>query len=53
MALDDGFLREDSVKDIGCLIDWINKQSELDSSRICVDGGSYGGYMVRNFVEIS
>jgi len=34
------------VKDIGSLLDWIGQQPELDSSRICVDGGSYGGYMV-------
>ena len=45
LAMDNGFKREDSVKDIGSLIDWINKDSKLDSSRIGVTGGSYGGYM--------
>lgn len=46
MKLDNGFLREESVKDIGKLLDWINKQPELDASRVAVSGGSYGGYMV-------
>jgi dipeptidyl aminopeptidase/acylaminoacyl peptidase len=46
LALDNGYLREDSVKDIGALLDWIDTRSELDSKRIAVQGGSYGGYMV-------
>jgi len=46
LLLDNGFKREDSVRDIGKLLDWIDKQPELDSSRIAVIGGSYGGYMV-------
>lgn len=45
VKLDNGLLREDSVKDIGALLDWIAKQSNLDASRIMVMGGSYGGYM--------
>ena len=45
LALDDGFKREDSVKDIGALLDWIATQPELDASRVVVTGGSYGGYM--------
>jgi dipeptidyl aminopeptidase/acylaminoacyl peptidase len=44
--LDNGFKREDSVKDIGALLDWIETQSDLDSKRVAVYGGSYGGYMV-------
>jgi dipeptidyl aminopeptidase/acylaminoacyl peptidase len=44
--LDNGRLREDSVKDIGALLDWIAKQPDLDASRVMVTGGSYGGYMV-------
>ena len=35
-----------SVKDIGALLDWIARQPELDASRVGVQGGSYGGYMV-------
>ena len=45
LKLDNGRLREDSVKDIGALIDWIASRPDLDASRIMVTGGSYGGYM--------
>ena len=46
LQLDNGFKREDSVKDIGALLDWIAQQPELDATRVGVSGGSYGGYMV-------
>jgi dipeptidyl aminopeptidase/acylaminoacyl peptidase len=46
LALDNGPRREDSVRDIGALLDWIETQSSLDKSRVIVYGGSYGGYMV-------
>jgi dipeptidyl aminopeptidase/acylaminoacyl peptidase len=46
LALDNGMKREDSVKDIGALLDWIAGQKELDAKRVAVSGGSYGGYMV-------
>ncbi|MEM1188375.1 MAG: prolyl oligopeptidase family serine peptidase [Pseudomonadota bacterium] len=46
MGLDNGFQREDSVRDIGALLDWIETQPDLDSERVAVFGGSYGGYMV-------
>jgi dipeptidyl aminopeptidase/acylaminoacyl peptidase len=45
LKLDNGFLREDSVKDIGALLDWIATQPDLDKDRILITGGSYGGYM--------
>ena len=45
LKLDNGLLREDSVRDIGALLDWIATQPELDASKIMVTGGSYGGYM--------
>ena len=45
LTLDNGFKREDSVKDIGALLDWIKQQPDLDADRILVTGGSYGGYM--------
>ena len=43
--LDNGFKREESVKDIGSLLDWIAKWPTLDADRVMVTGGSYGGYM--------
>lgn len=46
LQLDNAEKREDSVKDIGALLDWIKQQPELDASRVAVIGGSYGGYMV-------
>jgi len=46
LGLDNGRLREDSVKDIGALVDWIGERTELDRKRVAVMGGSYGGYMV-------
>ena len=45
LKLDNGLLREDSVKDIGALLDWVATQPDLDASRVLVTGGSYGGYM--------
>jgi len=45
IAKDNGFLREDSVKDIGALLEWIAQQPELDKDRVMIMGGSYGGYM--------
>ncbi len=45
LDLDNGMKREESVKDIGALIDWIALQPDLDKDRIMVTGGSYGGYM--------
>jgi dipeptidyl aminopeptidase/acylaminoacyl peptidase len=45
LLLDNGEKREDSVKDIGALLDWIAQQPELDATRVAVTGGSYGGYM--------
>jgi dipeptidyl aminopeptidase/acylaminoacyl peptidase len=43
--LDNGFLREDSYKDINALFDWIGAQPNLDAGRVGVMGGSYGGHM--------
>ena len=45
VKLDNGMKREESVKDIGALLDWIALQPELDADRVLVTGGSYGGYM--------
>ena len=46
LEADNNKKREDSVKDIGALLDWIQTQPDLDASRVAVMGGSYGGYMV-------
>ncbi|MCC5807064.1 MAG: S9 family peptidase [Opitutales bacterium] len=46
VSLDDGYLREDSVRDIGALLDWIGEQEDPDADRVITMGGSYGGYMV-------
>jgi dipeptidyl aminopeptidase/acylaminoacyl peptidase len=45
IKLDNGMKREDSVKDIGALLDWIKEQPDLDATRVSITGGSYGGYM--------
>jgi dipeptidyl aminopeptidase/acylaminoacyl peptidase len=45
VKLDNGLRREESVRDIGSLLDWIATRPELDARRVMVTGGSYGGYM--------
>jgi dipeptidyl aminopeptidase/acylaminoacyl peptidase len=50
-TLDDGVKREDAVKDVGALLDWIATQPEFDKSRVMVTGTSYGGYMTYAVAE--
>ena len=45
LGLDNGRLREDSVKDMGSAIDWVATHPRLDAKRVAVIGGSYGGHM--------
>jgi len=45
LNLDDGVKREDAVKDIGALLDWIKTQPDLDADRVLIYGASYGGYL--------
>ena len=46
LSLDDREKREDAVRDIGALLDWIAKQPDLDAERVAIYGSSYGGYVV-------
>jgi dipeptidyl aminopeptidase/acylaminoacyl peptidase len=46
LALDNGFRREDAVRDIGALLDWIAEEPSLDENRVAIYGASYGGYLV-------
>jgi dipeptidyl aminopeptidase/acylaminoacyl peptidase len=43
--LDNGMLRENAVKDIGALLDFIKEDPTLDENRVMIIGGSYGGYV--------
>ena len=45
LRLDDVIRREDAVKDIGSLLDWIKAQPDLDADRVMIEGASYGGYL--------
>ncbi|MBS0580317.1 MAG: S9 family peptidase [Proteobacteria bacterium] len=45
LALDNGPLREDAVRDIGSLLVWIGVQPQFDRDKVVVMGASYGGYM--------
>jgi dipeptidyl aminopeptidase/acylaminoacyl peptidase len=45
MALDNGVLREDAVKDVGALLVWMGLQRGFDAKHVVVAGGSYGGYL--------
>jgi dipeptidyl aminopeptidase/acylaminoacyl peptidase len=42
---DNGLNRQDPVKDIGALLDWIATQGGLDKTRVMLAGPSYGGYL--------
>jgi dipeptidyl aminopeptidase/acylaminoacyl peptidase len=46
LRLDDGRKREDAVRDIGALLDWIDTRDDLDAERVGIAGDSYGGFMV-------
>jgi dipeptidyl aminopeptidase/acylaminoacyl peptidase len=46
LQLDDREHREDAVRDVGALLDWIARQPEYDPNRLVLQGGSYGGYLV-------
>jgi dipeptidyl aminopeptidase/acylaminoacyl peptidase len=45
LALDNGVLREDAVKDVGALLVWLSLQNSFDAKHMVVAGDSYGGYL--------
>jgi dipeptidyl aminopeptidase/acylaminoacyl peptidase len=45
LKADNGSNRHRSYQDIGALLDWIKSRPDLDSDRVLVTGGSYGGHM--------
>lgn len=45
LKLDNGILRQDTYKDVAALIDSLKSRFDLDSNRIMIMGGSYGGHM--------
>ncbi len=45
-ALDNIRERENSVKDVASLVEYLNQRGDIDPGKIAVYGGSYGGYMV-------
>lgn len=45
-ALDNVRNRENSVKDIASLVEYLKSRGDADTDKLAVYGGSYGGYMV-------
>lgn len=45
MKADDILKRENAVKDVRVLLDWIAEQPDLDKNKVAVFGESYGGFM--------
>lgn len=46
IALDNVEKRMDSVADLAYAVKWLESQSDVDTTRIAIVGGSYGGFMV-------
>ncbi len=46
MDADDKEKRGDAVKDIRALLDWVERQPELEAKKIFLRGQSYGGFIV-------
>jgi len=46
LALDNGPKRWDALKDLNAAVDWVGTQPALDSKRVAIFGGSYGGFAV-------
>ncbi len=46
LDLDNAKQREDAVRDVGALLDWVRDEGSFDVDRVALSGGSYGGYLV-------
>jgi dipeptidyl aminopeptidase/acylaminoacyl peptidase len=46
LALDNVEKRMDSVTDLAYAVKWLETRSDVDTQRIAITGGSYGGFMV-------
>ncbi len=46
LSLDDGMRREDPIRDVGAVLDWVAAQPDLDADRVGIHGASYGGFVV-------
>ena len=46
LDLDNAKQREDAVRDVGALLDWVRDEGSFDVERVALSGGSYGGYLV-------
>lgn len=46
LSLDNGPKRWDALKDLNAALDWVATQPGLDSKRVAIFGGSYGGFAV-------
>src|SRR5579872_882462 len=45
VEMDNGRGRDGVLKDVGTVLDWIKTRPDLDSSRVVLSGGSYGGWL--------
>jgi dipeptidyl aminopeptidase/acylaminoacyl peptidase len=43
--IDNGRGRDGVLKDVGAVLDWIGTRPDLDSGRVVLTGGSYGGWL--------
>lgn len=44
--LDDGARREDAIRDVGAVLEWLAADAAIDAERVGIHGASYGGYVV-------
>jgi dipeptidyl aminopeptidase/acylaminoacyl peptidase len=45
LNLDNGLLRQNAIRDVAAILDWVGQSDRLDAQRIASAGGSYGGFM--------